>query len=340
MQEENLWIKLQNATKPVVLYGMGNGADKILALCEKYGVKVSGVFASDGFARHNEYHGFTVLSYSEMKQKFGEMIVLVSFGTQRPEVISLIAQVASEQELYCPDTPVIGEGEFECFYSDHREEFDCMRERLADEQSKLVWDSMIAYRLSGKIEYLKQAETPVEESYVNILKLTDHEDYLDLGAYTGDTVKEFLNYVNSYSSITAVEPDRKTFQKLTQNAPFARCIQAAVSSHDGEVLFQAAAGRQSSIGKNGTPIPAISIDGLHSSFSYVKMDVEGAECAAIEGGQETIALCKPKMLIAAYHRTEDYLEIPRKVLNINPDYRVYMRHHPYIPAWDTNFYFI
>lgn len=336
----NLWKTLQNATKPVVLYGMGNGADKILALCEKYGVKVSGVFASDGFARHNEYHGFTVLCYSEMKKKLGDMIVLVSFGTQRPEVISLIEQVASEQELYCPDTPVIGDGEFEHFYEENREEFERLRERLADEQSKLVWDCMIAYRLTGKIKYLKQAETPVEESYVNILKLTDHEDYLDLGAYTGDTVKEYLNYVNSYSSITAVEPDPKTYRKLAENAPFAKCIQAAVSSRDGEVLFEAAAGRQSSIGKHGTPIHAISIDGLHSSFSYVKMDVEGAEYAAIDGGQETIALCKPKMLIAAYHRTEDYLEIPRKVLNINPDYRVYMRHHPYIPAWDTNFYFV
>lgn len=336
----NLWKTLQNATKPVVLYGMGNGADKILALCEKYGVKVSGVFASDGFARHNEYHGFTVLSYSEMKEKLGDMIVLVSFGTQRPEVISLIEQVASEQELYCPDTPVIGDGEFEHYYQENREEFDRLRERLSDEQSKLVFDCMIAYRLSGKIEYLKQAETPIEESYVNIIKLTDHEDYLDLGAYTGDTVKEFLNYVNSYSSITAVEPDRKNFQKLLLNTPFAKCIHAAVSDRDGEVLFQAAAGRQSSIGKNGTPICAISIDSLHSWFSYVKMDVEGAECAAIEGGRETIALCKPKMLIAAYHRTEDYLEIPRKVLNINPEYRVYMRHHPYIPAWDTNFYFV
>lgn len=340
MQEQSLWKVLQAVNKPIVLYGMGNGADKILVLCEKYGVKVSGVFASDGFARHNLYHGFPVLSYSEMKETRKDMIVLVSFGTQRPEVISLIEQVATEQELYCPDTPVIGDGEFASFYEEYREEFDCLRERLADEQSRLVLDSLISYRLSGKIDYLKKSETPVSESYVNILKLSDSENYLDLGAYTGDTVKEFLNYVNSYSSITAVEPDRKTFQKLTQNTPFAKCIHAAVSDRDGEVLFQAAAGRQSAIGKNGTPTLAISIDGLHSSFSYVKMDVEGAECAAIEGGRETIALCKPKMLIAAYHRTEDYLEIPRKVLNINPDYRVYMRHHPYIPAWDTNFYFV
>ena len=25
---------------------------------------------------------------------------------------------------------------------------------------------------------------------------------------------------------------------------------------------------------------------------------------------------------------------------LNPDYRIYLRHHPYIPAWETNLYVI
>lgn len=336
----NLWEKLQKTHKPIVLYGMGNGADKILDICAQKGISVSGIFASDGFARHNVYRGFTVVSYAEAKERFGEMIVLVCFGTQRPDVISLIEKIAAEQELYCPDVPVVGSELFCDFYNSNHSDLNEIRSALADEQSRLVWDSLIQYRLTGKIDYLKKCETPVRESYVNILKLDDNENYLDLGAYTGDTIKEFLNYVNSYGSITAVEPDRKSFQKLEKNAPFARCIHAAISERNGSVLFHSAAGRQSSISANGLPLDSISIDSLHTDFSYVKMDVEGAESAAIAGGRQMIQACKPKLLIAAYHRTEDYLKIPRQILNIHPDYRVYMRHHPYIPAWDTNFYFI
>ena len=37
---KDLWQYLKEAEKPVVMYGMGNGADKILAVCEKKGIEV------------------------------------------------------------------------------------------------------------------------------------------------------------------------------------------------------------------------------------------------------------------------------------------------------------
>ena len=65
-----------------------------------------------------------------------------------------------------------------------------------------------------------------------------------------------------------------------------------------------------------------------------------AETAALAGAAETIRKFKPKLLVAAYHRTEDLFAIPAQVLALRPDYRVYLRHFPQIPAWDTNFYFV
>ena len=46
------------------------------------------------------------------------------------------------------------------------------------------------------------------------------------------------------------------------------------------------------------------------------------------------------MLISAYHKRDDYFAIPLKVYEINPEYKIYMRHYPYVPAWDTSFYFV
>ena len=58
----DLWDYLVQAKKPILLYGMGNGADKILRVCESYGITVSDFFASDGFVRGHSFHGKTVLS--------------------------------------------------------------------------------------------------------------------------------------------------------------------------------------------------------------------------------------------------------------------------------------
>ncbi len=65
---QDLWEYLKGSEKPIVMYGMGNGADKILAVCEKKGITVSDFFASDGFVRGHAFHGKTVLSYDERRK--------------------------------------------------------------------------------------------------------------------------------------------------------------------------------------------------------------------------------------------------------------------------------
>ena len=70
------------------------------------------------------------------------------------------------------------------------------------------------------------------------------------------------------------------------------------------------------------------------------MDVEGEEENAILGAKETILKSKPKMLVSAYHKTDDFLKLPKAVLSIRDDYKIYVRHFKSLPAWDTNFYFV
>lgn len=49
--EQPVWTRLQAETRPVVLYGMGDGADKILDRFAQLGIAAAGVFASDEFVR-------------------------------------------------------------------------------------------------------------------------------------------------------------------------------------------------------------------------------------------------------------------------------------------------
>ena len=69
------------------------------------------------------------------------------------------------------------------------------------------------------------------------------------------------------------------------------------------------------------------------------MDVEGAEKSAITGGTNTLSN-KPKLHIAAYHKSEDLYSLPLKIKEICPDYKIYMRKHKALPAWDINYIFV
>ncbi len=342
----DLWKHLKQTQKPIVLYGMGNGADKIISVLNNYGIKISGVFASDGFVREKIFHGFKVTDYKTAKETFGDMVVLVCFGSSLPDVISNIKRIASEQELYAPDVPVYGDVLFNGEYArQNKDRLERVYNCLADDTSKKVFECAVMYKLTGKIDYLFDCETPLQEVYENILKFNDNETYFDLGAYRGDTVTEFLSNVNSYKKIIAVEPDKKTYNKLciaTENVRDITNINACVSDIDGEICFDMQGSRGSSVGKGSDKINSVTIDVLSKENvpTYIKMDIEGAESLAIKGGFDTISKYKPKMQIAAYHRSEDLFFIPEAVLKFNSDYKIYLRHFPSLPCWDMSYYFI
>lgn len=341
--ETELWEYLKTAKKPIVLYGMGNGADKIIKVLEEKDIEFRGVFASDGFVRNKLFHGHQISSYTNLKEKFGEMIVLLCFGSSLPDVISNILKIADEQELYAPEVPVIGGGLFDsAFLHKNAKDLKLVYDRLSDDISKKTFENIIKYKLSGKINYLIDCQVDENEPYSSFLKL-NNERFLDLGAYNGDTVLGFIEKCPNYDSITALEPDRKTFKKLLKNTENLRDftpINACVSDKCETVSFKMLGGRNSVLGEGKDEIEAVTVDSLEFKPTYIKMDVEGEEVAAIKGAKQTILENKPKMLISAYHRTDDFVTIPKAVLSIRDDYKIYIRHFKYLPAWDTNFYFV
>lgn len=342
---QDLWEYLKETKKPIFLYGTGNGADKILDELISLGIGVEGVFASDGFVRNRTFRGFLVQSYSAVKEKYSDIIVLVSFGSNLQNVIENIKKIAATDELYAPDVPVIPDGTiFNLEYAKkNREKLELAYSYLTDEISKKTFENIVMYKLTGKIDYLLNCEMPQGEIFEKI-NISECKTFIDLGAYNGDTALEFAAISENYREIIAVEPDKKNFRKLAANTEKLENItriQAAVGEKNGKTLFKMSGGRNSSVLSGNTEIDEICVDSLGiRDDAYIKFDVEGAEENAILGAAETIKKMAPTMNIAAYHKNSDIFLIPILVKSLNPDYNVFVRHHPYIPAWDTNFYFL
>lgn len=341
-----VWEKAKNTEKPVLIYGTGNGADKIIDELNRLNVPIAGIFASDGFVRSRVFRGFPVISYSEAKEKYGDFLTLISFGSQRPEVLENFRRIEQERETYSVDVPVYGDNIFNReFYEKHKNEIDEVKSMLCDEKSRQVYENIISFKLTGEMDYLTDCETSRNEAYKNILHLLDDEIYLDLGAFNGDTVEEFTSHVNSYRKIYAAEPDRKNFAKLTKNTENLSNIElfnVCISDSDGEILFSSDGGRNGKADVNGISVKSMTVDSIigENDVTYIKFDVEGLEKEALLGAAETIKRLKPKMLVSCYHRSEDVFTLPLLVKAIRGDYKVFIRHNPYIPAWDTQFYFI
>ena len=339
----DVWQKLSECDRPVFIYGTGNGADKLIDKLNELNIKISGVFASDGFVRERSFRGFKVVSLAYVIENFEDPIALLSFGTSRSETIEYIKEVSKEITLLMPEVPVCGTEVFDLeFAKKNKAELEKVYNLLCDEESKKTFYNLVMFKLTGELNYLFNCESDEKYEFSELLKLKSTDNYLDLGAYNGDTVLSFRERVKG-GKIVAVEPDKKTFKKLVLNTQNhnVTAINAAVSNQCGEVLFKSGSGRGSSVG-TGESINSVTVDYLsqEENFDYIKFDIEGAELSAILGAKNTITEKKPKMLISCYHKSSDYFEIPLKVLEFNKEYKIYMRHFPSIPAWDTCFYFV
>lgn len=345
--ERSVWDVLRVETRPILLYGMGDGADKILAQFDACGICASGVFASDEFVRGHSFHGFRVLRLDEARAQFGEdLVIVIAFASQRPEVLEKMYALDARYTVVAPDVPVVPGAVFDqTFVRAHQAQMQAAFDLLADAQSQRVFLDTVRFKLSGRLCYLRASETGKDEVFHTILRPTHEEHFADLGAYTGDTIRELLHYTDgAFASVTALEPDRRSFRKLTAYAEglsgSVRCEQAGAWSCDTVLCFSDQAGRQSRVAKQGKETQMRALDSVlgGAPCTYLKMDVEGAEREAIAGAAQTICRHRPKLNIAAYHRSEDFFELPLKIHALCPDYRLYLRHHPYVPAWDTNLY--
>ena len=369
-----MWDSIKNSAKPVVLYGTGDAAEKILKELDIRNIRVSGIFASDGFVRDRQFAGYKVTDYETAKKIFGDMTVLLCFGSHRPEVMENMVRISKEQDLYAPDLPVAGEDLFDkAFYEAHKDRLSAVRGRLGDDQSRLVFDKVIEYKLGGRIDPLLECSTPEEDNWRLFLGAASSEDaglkppgdgssgsgklFADLGAYTGDTIDLFRRIRgNRTDTIVALEPEPRNFRKLSENLKSlenAELINAAAWDCDGTAFFEKGKGRgtqRTVTGRAATDAdhPKTVRTTLHSLDSvldgrradFIKMDIEGAEHRALTGAAQTIKECRPRMLIAAYHRTEDLFDLPETVLSMCPDYKLFLRKDPAIPAWGVNYIFI
>ena len=346
----DLWQTLAATDKTVVMYGMGNGADKILAVCEKYGIEVKEFFASDDFVRGQQFHGKTVRRFSDVCEQYGadNIAVLVSFASSLPDVMDNIARVAGVCETYIPDVPVKGDTLFcESYEREHQAELDAACEALADERSREVFRGVVEFRRTGRLDVLLKTQDDRASVMRELLHLNDYKVTIDAGAYDGDTARELIELCPHIERIYAFEPDRRNFRKLSACAEEdARIlpVNAAVWNEKTTLIFDDSGNRNAGVddgtARRKAEVPALPLDAVREDerIDYIKYDVEGSEKEAIEGTARIIREQRPDLLISLYHRTEDLHELILQVKELCPEYRLYVRRYPYIPAWDLNLY--
>lgn len=171
--------------------------------------------------------------------------------------------------------------------------------------------------------------------------------FIDGGALDLTDTKHFIEKNPGYEKVYAFEPDEENYRKCCEikerNMPDftgVEVVNRGLWSEETQLHFNSNQGSSCLTDQGETTVKVTSIDSFmqgREKVSFIKMDIEGAEMAALKGARKTISKDHPDLAICIYHKNEDILEIPRYILELNPDYTFYIRHYSCY-TWETVLY--
>lgn len=199
-----------------------------------------------------------------------------------------------------------------------------------DEIKKQLMDSGF---LAEKIIILNEYDRRLEKrQYFEAFLKIKKGAMLDAGGYDGEEVIKYMNYMgDDKCKFYLFEPDKNNYEickRRLKKYKNGSIHNKGLSDTNGIMKFNQIGTSSASFSKAGTEeVEVTTIDSLNDNFSFVKVDVEGGEKNLLNGASNTIRLQKPNVAISIYHKEEDIIELPQILLNLNPNYKFYIRHY-------------
>ncbi len=219
---------------------------------------------------------------------------------------------------------------------EHRNDYINLYNNLGDYRSKKILFAILYNWYDYDFKYLESVMDKTYAHYFDLDILNCHDEvFVDIGAYTGDSILDFINSYgeNSYKKIYAYEMSNDNYQKLLKNTKEyinIDCRKVGVSDKS-EVLFlnKGVDNSADNLDTQGNiEVMTTTIDNdIEEKISLIKMDIEGYEEKAIKGCINHIKKDSPKLLISVYHNHEDLWKIPKMLKEINSNYKFYLRYY-------------
>ena len=341
IEEEKQWKRkkerildlLNISNLPVVLFGQTTAVKP--DFLDKLEVKKEYILDNDSKKWGNKQWGLEIISPMKCPYEAYNVLILVPFVEEITNQLKQLPHVP--QNIFYLDL-YFESNDTAMYYETNHTEIENICDILSDDMSKVVFQNVIRYRINRNKKFLEDIALPRNTQYFpkslnDNPFLTEKEIFLDAGAFIGDTISAFLKIVdNRYHSIYAFEPDEKNYKVLSNaymDTEKIHCYQAGVGEKS-EILHFISDTSGSKVSIDGAEqIKIVSLDEFLGDIpvTYLKMDVEGMECAALRGAAKLIQRYKPKLAICTYHSDSDMLEIPKLILEIEPTYHLYFRHY-------------
>ncbi|PLY07525.1 MAG: FkbM family methyltransferase [Arcobacter sp.] len=226
----------------------------------------------------------------------------------------------------------------------NEEKYQKTYDLLEDDKSKEIFTKILNFKMTFDLNFMEGFTNNHEEQYFDkdIIPSIKNISFVDGGSYVGDTLPTIIKNFPDYKKIYCIEPNNLHINIAKRNFPNQRDIEFINTGLGNKKQFSKSNNKkdQNNCEHDFQALNIDTIDNLiKERVDFIKLDIEGAEQDTIEGAQNTINKYHPILAICIYHKAEDWYKIPEKVLEINSNYKLYLRHYME-GIYETVIYFI
>lgn len=332
----------------VVLYGAGTTGRRIIRMLEPFHIHIKYIVDDDMNRWGTLIEDIEIISYQELRNmcdgtKEISVILTTIYGKKVLERLRKIPNISVYEMYGWLDEEYGTDNLAKRIRKDEIEKLEqncnLIKCRLADQTSVEVLEGICAYMRSLDMDILSDICTEYTQYFIpEVLKAIKAPlELVDGGAYIGELYQGIRDYDLQLKYWYCFEADGDNYSKLLQQSNKMNllgkqiCIKKGLWDKETVLYFDGNKETASKIVDYPTShqIETISLDSyfIERKCNFIKMDIEGAEYAALCGGIKTIKRDRPILAISIYHSLEDYYRIPNYLMEQLEHYRYYIRHH-------------
>jgi FkbM family methyltransferase len=337
-------LRLRQSQAPTYLFGAGVYAYVAKRYLELLGIRLSAAIVDEPREGMTTFFGLPVLSTKAVASELPNANVLLGV-TDYLDVSKRLASMGAKcvwpvdvpDYLNMPDAFIDAD-----YISAHVGELYSTYQLWADDLSRETYVASLRAKLFRNPTYLLPVTRP-DHIYFSRSEfpITEHEVLLDVGGYTGDTIRDLRKVTgDNFQHIVSLEPDPENYRALNKEAEVAPKGSVTImpfgawDSRAELKMAQQAGDIDNKISDAGSvTIHVDQIDSLLASFSErlttIKVDINGAEWRALKGASSRIRSDRPR-IVTRLHTKEDYTRIPMLLKQVAPDVRLYLRQRSYM----------
>ena len=343
-------IKNNIEQQGVILFGSGNLGRKIASYFKSKSYKIECFVDNNDEKNNTIIDNIVVYSPKTAFEKFGTrnftwVVTIWSPGHSFKKTYEQLNQLGVQNiipvnnifQIFSKDLLPYYHFQLPEYYHEAKEKINDAYSCLIDDESRVQYYKQLKARVGYSFNELPEATTYNQYFPEDIIQLSEPEIFLDCGAFTGDTLNDYLKFAKvPFKKYVCLEPDPQNLIALNNNIASKslsniQVIEIAVGNENSVLKFDATGGGGAGLSDTGSiNVNCVRIDDFfNEEISFIKFDIEGAELNALKGAYNTIHKYKPKLAVCIYHLPNDLWEIILYIKEQFPFYDFSVRTHQY-----------